>query len=306
MLGDILAGFQLLDRFKKHFAKKDDTDIEVKSIASRIVTAFESHGVSRNQIPELFNDELDYYSCSSDKELLKRLTPQMVQKTAEMFGINKDWIEGSSNEVYEMHDFYKTPELFESYLKKYLHKKAKDKNIYAYALSSTNRGLFRCNNALIVIAEPICSLNGRNVFKYHLIGGWVFDYWKSRVYFAAICALLFKYEIFVIGRYVEPKWLQRVFEEGELLNYNFSDREGAPDFPSKGSFIVEEFINMPSSLIEGMDEEDGRAIPLAYQLWLALSDMGYMRVFPESKLEHHSIRNGFEQALIKAENNQTL
>jgi hypothetical protein len=195
-----------------------------------------------------------------------------------LFGVNKDWLEGSSQEIYDIPDFYKHPEKFEEYLIDLLKNTPVDKDrLYAYALTSDKRPTGADYDSLLVIAEPIGELNQREIYKYHLIGRWRIEYWKSRAYFTACCALLNKHGIHAGGKIVKQNWLNRVYEGLELFEYDFTERNGGVKFPIVGSWVVHEFIEVPDIYLKGMNTEQGRAIPLAISKWLDLNEKGYMR-----------------------------
>jgi len=294
MLGDILAGLQLYDRFKKKTSK--NIDVHKEDLVTRFVALFESHGVSRNQIPEFFKHDLDIYTCSKDEELLKSLNPQILADASALFATNKDWLEGSSDEVYSIMDFYKHPESFESYLKELVPSK-KENQMMAYVLKADKSSLSRDYDSLIVIAEPIGELNDREIYKYHLLGQWVNRYWKSRAYLTACCALLYKYGFMVCGSVVKRNWLEEVIDKTVLLDYNFDDKQGGLNFPTRGSWIVADFIEMPDEFLKGMDTEGGCATTLAIQMWLDLSDCGYMRCFPEHDEDHIGVEQSYKSKL---------
>jgi hypothetical protein len=75
MLGDILASMQLFDRSTSKFLNRHHKEESTSNIATRLVVLFESHGVHRNQIPELFGHGLDIPSCESNEKLLEKITP---------------------------------------------------------------------------------------------------------------------------------------------------------------------------------------------------------------------------------------
>jgi hypothetical protein len=273
-----------------------ETEDKAETIATRFIALFESHGVHRNQIPEFFDHDLDIPSCASDDELLKNLTPKIITDAAKLFGINKDWLEGSSTEIYDIPDFYKHPEEFESYLIELL-KKTDANKLSAYALTANKKSTNEFNDSLFVIAESISELNQREIYKYHLLGNWAIYYWKSRAYYTACCALLYKYGLSVAGKVVERDWLSEVCEGTKLLEYDFTDRYGSISFSSVGSWIVSDFVEMPNNYLKDLDTEGGHATPLALELWLSLSESGYMRCFPEDEKYHAGVEKSFKNRI---------
>jgi hypothetical protein len=302
IIGGVLAILIALTTLYKFFRKApsekkvERDEVLVETIATRLVALFESHGVHRNQIPEFFGHDLDISSCASDEKLLDKITPEIIHDAVVLFGVNKDWLEGSSKEIYDIPDFYKHPERFEQYLVELLKNTSTDR-FSSYVLTSNEKLVGAYYDALFVIAEPIGEINKREIYKYHLLGRWVIKYWKNRAYFAACCALLHKYDLFAGGKIVEQSWLNRVYEGKQLLEYDFAERHGGVSFPIVGSWMVDEFIEIPDKYLEGMDTEQGRAIPLAIGKWLDLNEKGYMRCFPKDKAFHAGVETLFKEKI---------
>jgi len=303
ILGICVAAITIYKFFWKAPSEKETKQAkDEETIATRFVALFESHGVHRNQIPEFFGHGLDMSSCSNDDNLLNKLIPEMITDAVQLFGVSKDWLEGSSTEIYDIPSFYKQPALFESYLVELL-KGSPAQKLSAYALT-TNKKLIpkinTFNDSLIVIAEPIGELNQREIYKYHLIGDWGIHYWKSRAYFTACCALMYKHGLFVAGKVVERDWLIEICEGRRLLDYDVEERHGGVNFPSNGSWIVSDFVEMPDKYLKGLNTKDGHSVELAIKKWLSLSEQGYMRCFPKDESFHVNVENDYKNKLEKS------
>ena len=281
---------------EKEVKQVNETGNKSETIAARFVSLFESHGVNRNQIEEFFGHGLDIPSCASDEELLKKLTPEIITDAVKLFGVNKDWLEGSSSGIYNIPDFYKHPEDFDLYLTELL-KNTDANKLSAYALTANKKSMHEFNDSLFVIAESIGEINQREIYKYHLLGNWGIHYWRSRAYFTACCALLYKYGLSVAGKVVKRDWLIEVCEGQKLLEYDFSDRYGGVEFPSIGMWIVSDFVEMPDSYLKGLNTKDDHSVNLALEKWLLLSEKGYMRCFPEDEVFHADVAESFRNKI---------
>jgi hypothetical protein len=294
-IGTLLAAYKFFWKAPSEKEIKQAEDIP-ETIATRLIALFESHGVHRNQIPEFFGHGLNISSCAADEKLLEKITPEIIHDAVVLFGVNKDWLEGSSKEIYDIPDFYKRPEEFEHYLVELLKNTSKDK-LFAYALTSNKKLMNGDYDSLFVIAESIGEINQREIYKYHLLGRWGIHYWKSRAYFVACCALLYKYGISVAGKVVERHWLNEIDEGLKLLDYDFTERFGGIDIPTVGIWIVSDFVEIPGKYLEGMDTEQGKAIPLAIGKWLDLNEKGYMRCFPQDETFHVDVEKRFRSKI---------
>jgi hypothetical protein len=153
------------------------------------------------------------------------------------------------------------------------------------------------NDSLFVIAEPIGEINQREIYKYHLLGNWRIHYWKSRAYFTACCALLYKHGLSVAGKIVEIDWLIEVYEGTTLLEYDFNERYGGVNFPSVGMWIVSDFVEMPDEYLKGLNTRDGHSVELAIEMWILLSENGYMRSFPKDEKFHAGVKEPFRNKI---------
>ncbi|MBA6415578.1 hypothetical protein H4J50_06070 [Colwellia sp. 6M3] len=294
-IGTLLAAYKFFWKAPSEKEAKQPKVVE-QTIATRLITLFESHGVHRNQIEEFFGHGLDIPFCATDEKLLEKITSEIINDAAVLFGVNKDWLEGSSTEIYNIPDFYKHPERFDSYIADLVEKTDADK-LSAYALIADKKLMNIYNDSLFVIAEPIGEINQREIYKYHFLGRWGIHYWKSRAYFTACCALLFKHDLLVTGQIVKRNWISEIYEGQTLLEYDYTERYGGVNFPTVGSFIVSDFVEMPDNYLKGMNTEQGRAIPLALSKWLSLSENGYMRCFPVDEAFHASVEKDFKKKL---------
>ncbi|GAB1056538.1 MAG: hypothetical protein WAqPseu_35410 [Shewanella algae] len=70
---------------------------------------FNAHGVKPSQIPDFFGHGLSIADCQSPESFIKVLTSGHIEKAATLFGVNKDWLDCASEQVYEPQNFYKPP-----------------------------------------------------------------------------------------------------------------------------------------------------------------------------------------------------
>lgn len=294
-IGDVLAGFQLFDRFFKKDNKTSSKDI---SLVTRLLALLKAHGIHKNDLPALFPGIFSYHICSSHEAILKAITPQIIERIVTTFGINKDWLLGSSNQIYSVKSFDRNLSELEEHIQS-LQIEAGDRQIYAYLLTPDKTGVYRDFDTVVIIAEPILKISNRNIYKYHFIGGWVFNYWRSRVYVAASCALLMKHDFSVINRLVPLSYIKDILSETKLMDYDFETQEGGLSFPSIGSFIVSDFIELPDELTKGVDQENGFGRKSALELWISLFEKGYMRCFQGYEEEHLAVRKLFQDELDK-------
>lgn len=194
--------------------------------------------------------------------------------------------------IYEIPDFHKRPDKFESYLVELLDHTSVNK-LSVYVLKLNTEAVKHYPDALIVITETIGKINQREVYKYHLLGRWNIHYWKSRAYFAACCALLYKHGLSVTGYFVKRDCSLDVFEGEKLLEYDFDEQDGGVNFSTVCSWGVSDFIEMPEEYLKNVEVEKDFAV----RMWLDLSEQGYMRCFPDEKNFDIDVEASFKNKL---------
>ncbi|ATX79135.1 hypothetical protein Ga0123461_0709 [Mariprofundus aestuarium] len=81
-----------------------------KEPVRRFVQLFEAHGVARTQIPRFLKNhgvEISYEDINTDSSLLKRLDEEMLEKSCEIFGVRREWLDGVDDRIYPRVGFYK-------------------------------------------------------------------------------------------------------------------------------------------------------------------------------------------------------
>lgn len=77
-----------------------------EKVAARFVELFAHHGVAVTQIPRLL-PSIGLAQLVSPASLLAALTPEVLQKACALFGVRYEWIEGTSDQIYEHRFCYK-------------------------------------------------------------------------------------------------------------------------------------------------------------------------------------------------------
>jgi len=199
-----ILGKEAIKRFGDWLIQKlsgNKKAVEADSIPSRFIRLFEKHGVHRNQIPRFFGYGLSLADVANSDVLLAKLTPEILQAASELFAVRMEWIECVDNQIYQTHNFYKRPEDYAEYLAKLVI--GRKHHIFANVIISTYK--LREEDALLILEEPIGEIADSDVIRYHLCGGWVSKYWKSRADLTACIAITGNQSIFLKGRKVSSQ-----------------------------------------------------------------------------------------------------
>jgi hypothetical protein len=269
--------------------KKTQALPEPESIASRLVRLFEAHGVHRNQISRVLGHGLRPIDLQTDESLMAVLTDEILDTAAALFAIRREWLDGASQQIYPLHDFYKRPDQFVRFIDG-LFVIGPQLVRGVVLIARTDRGTNQEeDSAVIVLEQGIAELDSdRVLYRYHLCHNWSFDYWKSRAYLTACVASAWKREIHLMGREVPIETIRKYKDGERFLEYRIDNA-----FPIHGTpWYPEDMALKPEAFLEGLDEGDfGRRAGLS--LWLELEAKGWM----ETGLPYTDVRQTFERAL---------
>lgn len=280
MFGEIEAALSLWDRLKGKFV----TAGHEETLASRFVSLFERHDVHRNKIPRFFGYGLSISDVSTDEKLLNVLTEEMLQGAAELFSVNREWLDGADNQIYEVHDFYKHPEDFVLFVTELCERSESVHGVLYKAKTSKHE-----YDSIIVIEEHIGWIEDRSICRYHLCGNWIFSYWKCRAYLTACVAIAWKKRLYIHGGNAPIEWVRSLNDGNAFIsdNDNKSISFGKTWYPEDMTFD-------PELYLDGVSEgRFGKVAALG--LWLELHAEGFM----DAGLPRGGTREAFQAELNK-------
>ena len=268
IFGEINSFISLLEKIfslrnKKHIATQPDL------ISTRIINIFEAHGVHRNQIPRVIEFGLTPYDVRTDEHLLEKLNYEIIQKTSDILGVKRNWLEGASESIYPTYDFYKDPYSFGQFIE---NKKTNDPNGLKGVLLSPNKK-DNANAALLIIQETIDCLDNTPYYRYYLCNNWDFSYWKSRAYLTACISICWRNGIYVKGRSVPNELINSLACGDNLLNFGSDGIYSIRGQP----WHAEDMASSPGAFLNGLDrEQENFGIKSGLALWLELHNKGLM------------------------------
>lgn len=268
IFGEIESFLSLVERVIKPFKKSDKTHQEL--LSTRLISVFEAHGVHRNQIPNVIGHGLTLYDVSSDAYLLEKLNNDILASTCNLFGINRDWLDGASEEVYSTYNFYKYPQKFSKFLSELL-AKCGSENLDGVLLTvdKVDRG----TESVLILQETLGLINNKPYFRYYLCSGWVFSYWKSRGYIAASVAMCWKNKVYVRGLYLDASTVSRYASGKSLLNFG----QDGVHFSNGIRWHAEDLAEDPEVYLKNVDPEENKfGLNAALSLWFQLNNQGFL------------------------------
>lgn len=282
ILGEIDSALSLFGRLRAWWQRRHEA-APVPAVTKRFIELFAAHGVHRNQIPRLLDGGLTLGHLVDDTALSAALTSEHLTRAAALFGVQLAWLEGATDQVYPLHDFYKQPEQFEAFLPT-LHT---DRAPLCGVLLVSDTSSFDLS-ALLILEETVGELDEKPLYRYHLCSNWVFAYWKARAYLTACVASAWRHKVWLTGRRVSATRVRQYAEGSALLE---SGMDGA--LPHGGAvWHPEDMLINPEAFLGGLAEGVFGQIA-GLRLWLALDAAGLMR----ADLPYPHARAAFEAAL---------
>lgn len=267
IFGEVNSALAIFERFttalKKWKAKP------VTSVSQRFVELFEAHGVQRNQIPRVFGNNLALNDVVDDASLLPKLTEPVLDAACSLFGVRREWLEAQGEEPYVHHQFYKSPQDFELFIKE-LKGARPDTEMTGYLIVPTEA--MPQDQAFLILAEVVATLGDEPIYRYHVCDTWTFGYWKSRAYLTACVAIAWKNDVYVTGRYADKRELSTLAGGANLPG------PVVARLASCGRrWYAEDIALQPDLYMRDVDpEQDGFGVTSALSLWLMLDEEGWM------------------------------
>lgn len=289
IFGELAAFTSLVERIFKIREKKNKSEFKKEElISTRFINICSAHGVHRNQIPRVFNNDLSLHDVQSDQHLLKKLDEHMLVKACEIFGVNRDWLDGISTQIYPTYDFYKSPKEFEGFLNNLL--KVSPNKVDGVLLSPEKSR--KQHAALLLLQETVGQVGDSQIYRYYLCNNWIFSYWKTRAYLSSCVAQCWKNKIYVIGKSVSHEFIDSIEGGNKILNLESSGIYGV----GGSRWYAEDMSTSPEVYLDGVEPElNNFGHKSALELWLELESAGLM----DSSMQNHNTRSLFTSELEK-------
>ena len=202
---------------KKWFRCKNPTPGDV--VAQRFLSLFEAHGIELTQIPRLLAG-ISLHHLDEKERLVKALTTEVLDATAALFAIRREWLDGIDDTIYSCKSCYKHPKRFVDDLKKVCSDDY-DFPMRAFCCSAQLDAHLHKNQPLVLIlVEKITEFGEQDILRFHIYhDSWDWSYQPCRIQLKAMA----RYSSIEIGM---PPPLYRIgwrtleeIREGRLVPY---------------------------------------------------------------------------------------
>jgi hypothetical protein len=186
-------------------------------VPSRVFQVFDNHGVAVSQIPRLI-PELSLSQLRSLDTLLNALTPDIIQKIANLFGVQRKWLEGTTDVIYDGSYYcYKDPWKFFKEIETFKIEPFEFPLIAFTAESKFDYTSGRDQFVLLVQREKCAELDDKTIYRYRIIDQFLWGYFKSRTQLKAMMRIWYlKYQIPVSIFRVDKETL-KFMEAGKIV-----------------------------------------------------------------------------------------
>lgn len=289
---NLVDGWKCFIRFLKWKRERDKREQTTQkygkwgantTLVSRFVQLFERHGVHRNQIPRFFDHGLTLKDVNSDEALIEKLSETLIQDACDLFAVRREWLDGVSDEIYEVHHFYKYPSEFEKFIQNLTRDSEETGRLWGKVIIPSSKNIR--SEALFFIEERIGYLGNEPICRFHLTGAWSYDYWKCRAYLAACVSIACRNGCHVNGSIVARKNLKNVTQGLEFIDPQLLRSSGNRWEPEDMAYDPGVFLKDLELAVHENSKE------LGLQLWLKLAGDGWLDGYIPASIEK------FEQKL---------
>ena len=214
---------------------KKDKPNPVFGVAERFLQLFQDHNVMLTQIPRLI-PEVTLEKLKDAESLLSVLTPDVLEKTAKLFQIKLNWLEGETKTIFNCYYCYKNPQKFFEDSKTLKIAEFERPMIAFCAVSKLNNKSGKDQKIILVQRERCAKLGEKIIYRYRICEGFLWGYWKSRIELKAVMRVWYKkYKIPVPIFQIDEKILEGI-EEGYIVPEQYIRRnkrfntDGLEDF----------------------------------------------------------------------------
>jgi len=162
----------------------------VIGVTERFLQLFKDHNVATTEIPRLI-PQITLEQLRDVDTLLSALTNEVIKNVANLFGVQREWIEGTSEQIYNPHYCYHYPEVFFQQFDS-LNRENVFTPVVAFCLDQKlDYKREKEQPIVLVMIEKCADLGWKRIECYRIVGDdWGWEYWKSRFELKGLMRLL--------------------------------------------------------------------------------------------------------------------
>lgn len=214
---------------------------EVDNVINRFIDVYSSHGILKNQIPDIINCKFslkisDFYSKDT---ILNILSSDLLEWTSSYFGIQRGWLDGTTQQKYEYRNYYKDIQSFISLVVDLKYKENKEITAYFYKHGNIDCESEKQQDIVIMLRYPIGKIIKKTIYRYIPISTrWNWGYWRTRYQIKSIIYILERLKISMCG-YDLDQDIAGCLVNGQLFPELIINHSGFTWYPG-------DYIDLPS------------------------------------------------------------
>ncbi|WP_139826412.1 hypothetical protein [Derxia lacustris] len=166
---DLIEKFAIL--IKNRILKERKLADPIRTQAQRVIDAFEAHDIPRQQIPYLLpNDQdIDMKFFSSADLLTEKINPRLIQFTAEILDLRREWLDGVDEHRHKSIHIYKRIDWATHWLKERRTVFNACSTLHIFIVQADDTLPHETGPILLVHEEALEPLHQLNISRYHLL-----------------------------------------------------------------------------------------------------------------------------------------
>jgi hypothetical protein len=184
--------------YKNEKKEKKDSD----ALVDRFLRVYKAHGVLPAQIPRVLGmeKELSLRDILSTQRLAECLNSEMLEKTCELYGVQREWLEGDNIPPYPSRSFYNNPALLVEFLETLTQR---HDFIQLWCFKNEDKPLEKLGNGELfaVLVADSFQLGEKSVEKFYPIDSdWPWGHVPARLDFKTLVYVCQRFGIYALGR----------------------------------------------------------------------------------------------------------
>jgi len=217
----ILGDFKgVIDLLLRGWSWRQERRDPVRGQAERLISAFEAHGIARQQIVRLLPPRLvaPPVSFSSPDQLKTEITPTLLTWASNYLGLNRGWLDGVDRQPHGVVRGYKDLRVYIEWFQSRA-KESPSSGRWLFVLKSDARALRpeASGPLCLLLTEYFDELDGNEISRHWLLSeSWNLEHPPCVQNMMAVVALARSFGIPVIGRAAPSRLLERL-EAGTMF-----------------------------------------------------------------------------------------
>jgi len=175
----------------------DSFNDEMHGLVDRFISVYTSHGISINQISSFVDPAfgLKVSDFKNKDSILEVIDDEILNWTCNAFCIERDWLDGTSERIYQHRNYYKNVEGFIRLFVKLKNEYCDGFEIYLIKNGELYPNLFvhTENCVIIILRYPLKKINKKTIYAYVPISTqWKWGYWRTRYQLKSIIYICYR------------------------------------------------------------------------------------------------------------------